>query len=112
MDNEAAVRAVVEAWARAVREADMAGVLAHHSDDVVMFDVPGEATGLDAYRRTWDVFFAAQGQGAFDLGEETKAMDVHHSGPLLPSTPLRRRECFARLGRSIMASGLLTLPRP
>jgi uncharacterized protein (TIGR02246 family) len=67
-DDTAAIRTVLEGWARAVREADMDGVLAPHTDDVVMFDVPpGVARGLDEYRATWDLFFAHQGKGAFDL---------------------------------------------
>jgi ketosteroid isomerase-like protein len=33
-------RTLVENWARAVRGGDMDGVLAHHTDDIVMFDVP------------------------------------------------------------------------
>jgi uncharacterized protein (TIGR02246 family) len=74
MDNEAAVRSVVEAWACAIRDADMAGVLAHHSDDVVLFDVPPQlqAKGVEAYRAAWEAFFAHQGAGgAFNLGELT-----------------------------------------
>ena len=74
MDNEAAVRDVVENWARAVRAADIDGVLANHSNDVVMLDVPPQlqAKGLPAYRETWEVFFQYQGDGgAFDLGELT-----------------------------------------
>jgi uncharacterized protein (TIGR02246 family) len=69
--NEADVRAVVEAWARAIRNEDMAGVLARHADAIVMFDVPAplQNRGLDAYRQAWELFFAAQGKGAFNLGE-------------------------------------------
>ena len=74
MDNEAAVREVIEGLARAIRNADMNGVLANHSEDVVMFDVPPQlqAKGLPAYRETWEVLFQYQGEGgAFDLGELT-----------------------------------------
>ena len=69
--DEDNVRAVVEAWALAVRNGDMAGVLAHHADSIVMFDVPVPLhnRGRDAYRQAWELFFAAQGKGAFDLGE-------------------------------------------
>jgi uncharacterized protein (TIGR02246 family) len=68
--NEAEVRAVVERWAAAIRNADMDGVLAQHADNVVMFDVPEEAKGMDAYKKTWVVFFKHQGKGdAFDLDE-------------------------------------------
>ena len=69
--NEAQVRELVESWARAVREADMDGVLAHHADDIVMFDAPPplQLKGIDAYRQAWELFFSIQGKGAFDLSE-------------------------------------------
>jgi uncharacterized protein (TIGR02246 family) len=67
-DETAALHAVLDGWARAVREADMDGVLAPHTDDVVMFDVPpGVVRGVDEYRAAWALFFAHQGKGAFDL---------------------------------------------
>jgi len=50
----------------------MDGVLANHSDDVVMLDVPPQlqARGLPAFRETWEMFFHYQGEGgAFDLSE-------------------------------------------
>lgn len=58
--DEAAIRTLLEAWMRAVRAKDLPGILAHHSPDLVMFDLPPplEARGLEAYRRTWDPFFA------------------------------------------------------
>lgn len=72
-DAEAEIRRLVETWARAVHEGDLAGVLAAHSDDIVMFDVPPPedgARGLDAYRTTWPPFFEWQRSGArFDLVE-------------------------------------------
>jgi len=67
------IRRLVESWARAVHEGDLAGVLADHADDIVMFDVPPPedgARGLDAYRATWPPFFEWQRGGAhFDLVE-------------------------------------------
>ena len=59
-DDEAAVRDVVEAWASAVRRRDYAGILQSHSPDFVMFDVPPpfKSVGLEAYRKTWDLFFS------------------------------------------------------
>jgi uncharacterized protein (TIGR02246 family) len=58
--EEAEVRALIENWASAVRHKDMEKVLRHHSSDVVMFDVPPpfQSTGIEAYRKTWDLFFA------------------------------------------------------
>jgi ketosteroid isomerase-like protein len=38
--NENQIRTVVENWAAAVRARDIEGAVAHHTDDIVMFDVP------------------------------------------------------------------------
>jgi ketosteroid isomerase-like protein len=39
-DDEEQIRTLIERWAEAVHGGDMSGVLADHSDDIVMFDVP------------------------------------------------------------------------
>jgi uncharacterized protein (TIGR02246 family) len=59
-NDEVAVRDSIEAWADAVRRKDYAGILRSHAADFVMFDVPPpfKSVGLDAYRKTWDVFFS------------------------------------------------------
>jgi ketosteroid isomerase-like protein len=52
-DDETQIRALIERWARAVHDSDLEGVLADHSDDIVMFDVPPPsdgARGIAAYR--------------------------------------------------------------
>jgi ketosteroid isomerase-like protein len=38
----------------------MNGILANHAADIVMFDVPPllQSRGIEAYQKTWDVFFA------------------------------------------------------
>ncbi|MGY3697973.1 ketosteroid isomerase-like protein [Bradyrhizobium sp. USDA 3240] len=67
---ETEVRTIIEAWADAVRRHDYTGVLAHHDQDIVMFDVPPplQSRGLDAYRKTWDLFFGCQRSSyAFDI---------------------------------------------
>ena len=58
--DEAAIRELVERWAKAVRDKDVEGILSNHSADMLMFDVPPpvEAKGIDAYRTTWDSFFS------------------------------------------------------
>jgi uncharacterized protein (TIGR02246 family) len=58
--DEAVIRELVEDWARAVRAKDLEGILAHHSPDIVMFDVPPPlvSRGIDAYRKTWELFFS------------------------------------------------------
>ncbi len=44
---------------RAIQAGDLDGILAQHTEDIVMFDVPEplQSLGLDAYRGTWDLFF-------------------------------------------------------
>jgi uncharacterized protein (TIGR02246 family) len=58
-----AVRELVESWAKAVRAKDLNGILANHSPDILMFDVPPplESRGIAAYTKTWDLFFAWAG---------------------------------------------------
>jgi uncharacterized protein (TIGR02246 family) len=60
--DEAAIRELIEEWAKAVRAKDFDGILAHHSAEFLMFDVPPplESKGLDAYRKTWDLFYSTQ----------------------------------------------------
>jgi uncharacterized protein (TIGR02246 family) len=60
MMDEAAIRELVESWAKAVRARDLDGILAHHAADISMFDVPPPlaSKGIDAYRKTWATFFA------------------------------------------------------
>ena len=68
--NEAMIRDLVEDWAKAVRVKDFDGILAHHSAEMLMFDVPPplESKGIDAYRETWDLFYSAQPDPiAFDI---------------------------------------------
>ena len=38
--DEAVIRELVENWARAVRAKDLDGILANHSPEILMFDVP------------------------------------------------------------------------
>jgi ketosteroid isomerase-like protein len=56
---ESAIRALIERWAAAVRAGELESVLADHSEDIQMFDVPppNEVRGIDAYRETWPPFF-------------------------------------------------------
>jgi ketosteroid isomerase-like protein len=58
--DEAAIRELVESWARAVRNKDLEGILSNHSTDILMFDVPPplQSKGIEAYTKTWDLFFA------------------------------------------------------
>jgi uncharacterized protein (TIGR02246 family) len=69
MTNEQQIKALIENWAAAVRSQDIDAILAHHSDDFVMFDVPPpfQSIGIDAYRKTWDLFFDGARPGGFDI---------------------------------------------
>ena len=70
--DESAVRGLLENWAEAVRGHDLAGVLAHHAQELVYFDVPPpeQVRGIDAYAKSWPPFFGYIGQrGQFELTE-------------------------------------------
>jgi ketosteroid isomerase-like protein len=71
-NDEIVIRDVIESWARAVRGKDMDGILAHHSPEIVMFDVPPplQSVGIEAYKKTWDLFFAwSKDPCVFDITE-------------------------------------------
>jgi uncharacterized protein (TIGR02246 family) len=59
-EDDAAIRSVIQSWTAAVRRRDFAGILQNHSSDIVMFDVPPplQSRGIEAYRKTWDLFFS------------------------------------------------------
>lgn len=67
--NEFEVRQLIENWARAVRERNVEKILANHSNDIVMYDVPEpfQSVGIDAYRKTWETFFEGTKPGVFDI---------------------------------------------
>jgi uncharacterized protein (TIGR02246 family) len=72
-EDERQIRTLVERWAEAVHAGDMETVLAHHADDIVMFDVPPPyegVRGIGDYRETWPPFFEWQARGAsFEITE-------------------------------------------
>ena len=69
---ESEIKALIEAWADAVRRHDLPAILAHHDNDIIMFDVPPplQSHGLAEYKQTWDLFFDYHQPGqAFDVEE-------------------------------------------
>src|ERR1700738_3206176 len=69
---ETQIKALIETWADAVRRHDLPSILAHHDQDIVMFDVPPplQSRGLDEYKKTWDLFFRYhEPSQAFDIEE-------------------------------------------
>jgi uncharacterized protein (TIGR02246 family) len=89
MSDEELIRDLIERWARAAHDGDLPTVLADHTPDIVMFDVPPPeqgVRGLDAYRETWPGFFDWQASGAvFELEslEVTAGTDVAFAFGLL-----------------------------
>jgi uncharacterized protein (TIGR02246 family) len=60
-NDEAEIRTLIERWAQAVREEDLAAIRADHDPCILMFDVPPPflSRGLDAYMATWETFFSS-----------------------------------------------------
>jgi ketosteroid isomerase-like protein len=60
-NDESAIRALVERWAKAVREENWEAIRADHDAGILMFDVPPPllSRGLDAYMATWALFFSS-----------------------------------------------------
>ena len=89
VNDEAEIRALIERWAEAVSAADMDGVVADHTDDMVMFDVPPPSPllGIGAYRESWLPFFKWQREhdGVFEIisMDVTAGSDVAFARALL-----------------------------
>jgi uncharacterized protein (TIGR02246 family) len=70
--DKRAIRELMTNWAGAVRAKDLKGILASHSPDILMFDLPGplQSKGIDAYKKTWDLFFSwTEDPVVFDFNE-------------------------------------------
>jgi uncharacterized protein (TIGR02246 family) len=68
--DEIDIRALIERWARAVREQNRERIRADHDPDIIMFDVPPPllSWGLDAYMATWEKFLSwSEKPVAFDF---------------------------------------------
>jgi ketosteroid isomerase-like protein len=57
-NDERLLRKLIADWSAAARGRDYDGVMAHHSANILMFDVPPpfQSEGLEGYRKTWDLF--------------------------------------------------------
>jgi ketosteroid isomerase-like protein len=98
--DEAVIRRMIEDWASAVRAKKIGAVVAHHTDDVVMFDVPPPVVvrGISAYRKTWPPFFKWQreGNGTFDIVE----LDIMAGDTVAFATALLRCGSRAELAKN------------
>ena len=59
--EETGIRQLVDAFQRAIRARDLAGVLSVYAPDIVSFDLvpPMQHVGIAAYRRPWEETFAS-----------------------------------------------------
>jgi uncharacterized protein (TIGR02246 family) len=109
MSDETEIRKIIEDWARSVRAKDIDAVLANHTRDILMFDVPPPVAveGIDAYRDTWPPFFQWQREhgGSFDIASlrVTAGADVAFATAVLlcASKDERERDDTPRLRLSI-----------
>lgn len=89
--DETAIRDLVKNWATAVRTRNLNGILANHSPDILMFDVPppAQSKGIEAYKKTWDLFFSwSNDPVVFDIDEMniTAGSDVAFVSALMRCT--------------------------
>jgi uncharacterized protein (TIGR02246 family) len=90
MGDEQEIRTLIERWAEAAHRGDLDVVLADHTDDIVMYDVPPPhegVRGIDAYRETWPGFFRWQADGA---SFELVSLDVTAGGTVAYAHALLR----------------------
>jgi ketosteroid isomerase-like protein len=55
--NQAEVKQIITDWTRAISLGDRDAILAHHADDLLMFDFRAKVEGIEAYNETWDFFY-------------------------------------------------------
>jgi ketosteroid isomerase-like protein len=55
--SQTEVKKIIIDWTRAISAGDREAILAHHADDLLMFDFPAKVEGIDAYDETWDFFY-------------------------------------------------------
>ena len=70
--EETRIEALLKSWADAARRHDLPAILAHHDQNIVMFDLPPpvQCKGIEAYAETWNLFFRYHKAGAaFDFRE-------------------------------------------
>lgn len=67
--NEQEIRRIIETWAEAVRKKELDKILAFHTSDFIMFDVPPpfQSVGIEAYRETWNTFYKYTRLGVFNF---------------------------------------------
>jgi ketosteroid isomerase-like protein len=98
------IRKVIRQWEKAVQAGEMKGILANHTRDVLMFDVPEplQSRGIAAYQRTWELFFSygSPGDGAFVIEDLriTAGSEVAFATGLLRIGGSKKPVCRLTLG--------------
>src|SRR6185437_1398841 len=106
--EEIRIKALLEAWADAVRRHDLPAILAHHAPDMVMFDLPPplQCKGIEAYKETWGLMCRYHKPGAgFDIqdlavtaGQDVAfAVAIMRCGPDSSSNPADKDGFLFRL---------------
>ncbi len=57
--NEKQIHELIKSWGLAIQSGDIKRILANHTKDILMFDVPEplQSKGMVAYKKTWGLFF-------------------------------------------------------
>jgi ketosteroid isomerase-like protein len=108
LKDEAEIHELIERWLRAIRTENLDGILADHSSEILMFDLPGpvQLKGIDAYKKPWlPLFDWIRNGGGFDLSEVTITAgdDVPFATALI--------HCYGTdtNGRKVVTEGRLTI---
>lgn len=95
---------VIKRWEKAIQNGDMQNILANHTADILMFDVPEplQISGLEEYQKTWDLFFSygSPGNDVFVIEELhiTGGSDVAFATGLLRIGGSKEPICRLTLG--------------
>lgn len=67
------IRKILADWVKSIQRKKIDGILANHSEDILMFDVPEpmQSKGIREYQNTWELFFQYSngGENSFNLEE-------------------------------------------
>jgi ketosteroid isomerase-like protein len=87
--DEAQIRERIESWTTALRAKDLDGLMAHYTQDILVFDLapPLQYKGAVAYRKNWaDWFPSFQGP----VGYEIRDLSITTGGDVAFSSSLNR----------------------
>jgi uncharacterized protein (TIGR02246 family) len=106
--DEADIRELIKRWVEAIRTENLDRILANHSSEILMFDLPGpvQLKGIDAYKKSWLPLFGwIRSDGGFDLSEVT----VTAGDDVAFATALIHCRGTDANGRKVVTEGRLTI---